>query len=203
MSWPFVNLLFSTERISMSSWESTWCSSFLSGSSSQYEIKGERIWNSLDIFRNFVQFLQFFWLISLEPSNFVKISFSKFWFRRTKWFWGFFFLFEALKTTEHFQIPLFSLPLLPSPIVVIHKVLRFKLTCSVDLIISQAILTSCMLGGGGRVSKDTKRSLKGKSTELMIQNVWMSWRRSMRKISLCYDSLTLPGLGFYTSNLSL
>ena len=29
-----------------------------------------------------------------------------------------------------------------------------------------------MLGGGGRVSKDTKRSLKGKSTELMIQNVW-------------------------------
>ena len=25
---------------------------------------------------------------------------------------------------------------------------------------------------GGRVSKDTKRSLKGKSTELMIQNVW-------------------------------
>ena len=25
---------------------------------------------------------------------------------------------------------------------------------------------------GGRVSKATKRSLKGKSTELMIQNVW-------------------------------
>ena len=83
----------------------------------------------------------------------------------------FFSLFEALKTTEHFKIPLFSLPLLPSPIVVIHKVLRFKLTCSVDLIISQAILSCCMLGGG-RVSKDTKRSLKGKSTELMIQNVW-------------------------------
>ena len=85
-------------------------------------------------------------------------------------FEGFFSLFEALKTTEHFQIPLFSLPLLPSPIVVIRKVLRYKLTCSVDLIISQAILSCCMLGG--RVSKDTKRSLKGKSTELMIQNVW-------------------------------
>ena len=85
-------------------------------------------------------------------------------------FEGSFFLLEALKTTEHFKIPLFSLPLLPSPIVVIHKVLRFKLTCSVDFIISQAILSCCMLGG--RVSKDTKRSLKGKSTELMIQNVW-------------------------------
>ena len=82
----------------------------------------------------------------------------------------FFSLFEALKTTEHFKIPLFSLPLLPSPIAVIRKVLRYKLTCSVDLIISRAILSCCMLGG--RVSKATKRSLKGKSTELMIQNVW-------------------------------
>ena len=34
----------------------------------------------------------------------------------------------------------------------------------------EAILTCCMLGD--RVGKDTKRSLKGKSTELMIQNVW-------------------------------
>ena len=77
---------------------------------------------------------------------------------------------EALKTTEHFKIPLFSLPLLPSPIVVIRKVLRYKLTCSVDHIIGQAILICCLVGG--RVGKDTKRSLKGKSTELMIQNVW-------------------------------
>ena len=83
----------------------------------------------------------------------------------------FFFLLEALKTTEHFKIPLYSLSLLQSPFLVIHKALRYKLTCSVDLIISQAILSCCMLGGG-RVSKDTKRSLKGKSTELMIQNVW-------------------------------
>ena len=36
-------------------------------------------------------------------------------------------------------------------------------------VLGQAILT-CMLGG--RVGKGTKRSLKGKSTELMIQNVW-------------------------------
>ena len=38
-------------------------------------------------------------------------------------------LFKALNTTEHFKIPLLSLPLLPSPIVVIHKALRYKLTC--------------------------------------------------------------------------
>ena len=82
----------------------------------------------------------------------------------------FFFLLEALKTTDHFKIPLFSLPLLSSPIVVIHKALRYKLTCSVDHIISQAILTCCMLGG--RVGKDTKRSSKVKNTELMIQIVW-------------------------------
>ena len=46
----------------------------------------------------------------------------------------FFFLLEALKTTEHFKIPLFSLPLLPSPIVVIRKVLQYKLTCSVEIV---------------------------------------------------------------------
>ena len=56
--------------------------------------------------------------------------------------------YEALKTTEHFKIPLFTLPLLPSPIVVIRKVLRYKLTCSVDHIIGQAILSCCMLGVG-------------------------------------------------------
>ena len=60
----------------------------------------------------------------------------------------FFFSLEALKTTEHFKIPLFSLPLLSSPIVVIHKALRYKLTCSVDHIISQAILICCMVGVG-------------------------------------------------------
>ena len=37
-------------------------------------------------------------------------------------------------------------------------------------VLGEAILTCCMLEG--RVGKDTKRSLKGKSTELMIQNVW-------------------------------
>ena len=100
----------------------------------------------------------------------LKFPFPSFGFVEQNDFESFFSLFEALKTSEHFEIPLFSLPLLPSPIVVIHEVLRFKLTCSVDLIISQAILSCCMLGGG-RVSKDTKRSLKGKSTELMIQNV--------------------------------
>ena len=31
------------------------------------------------------------------------------------------FLVKALKTTEHFKIPLLSLPLLQSPFVVIHK----------------------------------------------------------------------------------
>ena len=36
-------------------------------------------------------------------------------------------------------------------------------------VLGEAILTCCMLGG--RVGKDTTRSLKGKSTELMIQNV--------------------------------
>ena len=118
-----------------------------------------------------MQLLQFFLLISREPSNFVKIFFFKFWFGKiTSYFVekydfeGFFSLFEALKTKEHFKIPIFTLPLLQSPIVVIRKVLRYKLTCSVDLIISQAILSCCTLGGGGgRVSKDTKRSLKGKA----------------------------------------
>ena len=79
-------------------------------------------------------------------------------------------LFKALNTTEHFKIPLLSLPLLPSPIVVIHKALRYKLTCSVDHIIGQVILICCRVGG--RVGKDTKRSLKEKSIELIIQNVW-------------------------------
>ena len=73
----------------------------------------------------------------------------------------FFSLLEALKTTEHFKIPLFSLSLLQSLVVVIHKALRYEMTSSVDLIIGQAILTCCMLGG--RVGKDTKRSLKGKT----------------------------------------
>ena len=79
-------------------------------------------------------------------------------------------LFKALNTTEHFKIPLLSLPLLPSPIVVIHKALRYKLTCSVDHIIGQVILICCRVGG--RVGKDTKGSLKEKSIELIIQNVW-------------------------------
>ena len=79
-------------------------------------------------------------------------------------------LFKALNTTEHFKIPLLSLPLLPSPIVVIHKALRYKLTCSVDHIIGQVILICCRVGG--RVGKDTKRSLKEKSIELIIQNIW-------------------------------
>ena len=85
-------------------------------------------------------------------------------------FEDFFLLLEALKITEHFKISLYSLPLLQSPFVIIHKALRYKLTCSVDHIIGQAILICCLVGG--RVGKDTKRSLKGKSTELMIQNVW-------------------------------
>ena len=55
-------------------------------------------------------------------------------------------------------------------IVVIHRPLQYKLTCGVDLIIGQAILTCFMLGG--RVGKDTKRSLKGKNIELIITNIW-------------------------------
>ena len=51
-------------------------------------------------------------------------------------------LFKALNTTEHFKIPLLSLPLLPSPIVVIHKALRYKLTCSYDWLIRGPILVS-------------------------------------------------------------
>ena len=102
----------------------------------------------------------------------------------------FFFSLEALKTTEHFKIPLFSLPLLSSPIVVIHKALRYKLTCSVDHIIGQAILICCLVGG--RVGKDTKRSLKGKSTELMIQNVWnrQILAGEYEENFLCYNCLT-------------
>ena len=73
-------------------------------------------------------------------------------------------LFKALNTTENFKIPLLSLPLLPSPIVIIHKALRYKLTCRPH-------------HGPGedtkrRVGKDTKRSLKEKIIELIIQNVW-------------------------------
>ena len=108
-------------------------------------------------------------------------------------------------TLKFLSIPfLYSLPLLQSPFVVIHKALRYKLTCSVDHIIGQAILICCLLGG--RVGKDTKRSLKGKSTELMIQNVWN--RQTLAEeyeenflVLLMFD--LLPSLGLHTRNLSL
>ena len=81
-----------------------------------------------------------------------------------------FFEFKTLKRIEHFKISHYSLPLLWSPVVVIHKALRYKLTCSVDHIISQPILICCRMGV--REGKDTKRSLKDKNIELILQNVW-------------------------------
>ena len=59
---------------------------------------------------------------------------------------------------------------------------------------------------GGRVGKDTKRSLKGKSTELMIQNVWNrqtlaeEYEENFLVLQL-FD--LLPSLGLHTRNLSL
>ena len=41
-----------------------------------------------------------------------------------------------------------------------HKTLRYKLTCSVDHVIGQAIFICFRVGG--RVGRDTKRSLIGK-----------------------------------------
>ena len=90
MSWPFVNLLFSTERISMSSWESTWCSSFLSGSSSQYEIKGELIWNSLDIFVTLCNFCNFSNWFRVSQAILLKFPFPSFGFVEQNDFEGFF-----------------------------------------------------------------------------------------------------------------
>ena len=45
---------------------------------------------------------------------------------------------------------------------------------------------------GGRVGKDTKRSSKGKNTELMIQNVWnrQILAGEYKENSLCYNCLT-------------
>ena len=93
----------------------------------------------------------------------------------TKWL-------EALKTIVHFKIPLYSLPLLQSTIVMKHKALRYRLICSVDHVIGQAIFIFFRVGG--RVGKDTKRRLIGKNVELTIQNVWNStlWQRSIGKI---------------------
>ena len=48
-----------------------------------------------------------------------------------------------------------------------HKTLRYKLICSVDHVIGQAIFISFRVGGG-RVGKDIKRSLKEKNIELTI-----------------------------------
>ena len=106
-------------------------------------------------------FLFDFPYLSLQQGNVL--------FFRTKWLWRF-FEFKALKRIEHFKISHYSLPLLWSPVVVIHKALRYKLTCSVDHIISQPILICCRMGV--REGKDTKRSLKDKNIELISQNVW-------------------------------
>ena len=96
-----------------------------------------------------------------------------------------------------------SLSLIWSPTVVIHKALRYKLTCSVDHIIGQAILICCRVKS--RVGKDTIRSLKGKNTELIIQNVWN--RQTLTEecegnflVFRVVDSR--PSLRFRTGNLS-
>ena len=63
-----------------------------------------------------------------------------------------------------------------------------------------------MLWGGGRVGKDTKRSLKGKRTELMIQNVWnrQTLAEEYEENSLVLQLFDLlPSLGLHTRNLSL
>ena len=43
-----------------------------------------------------------------------------------------FFLFKALKTTEHFKIPFYSLRILQSSIAIIHKALPLELIWSED-----------------------------------------------------------------------
>ena len=57
------------------------------------------------------------------------------------------FLFEELKTTSHFKIPLYSLRIFQSTIIVIHKALPYKPTCSVDHFKSQATLICRSVGG--------------------------------------------------------
>ena len=63
-----------------------------------------------------------------------------------------------------------------------HKALRYRLICSVDHVIGQAIFICLRVGG--RVGRDTKRRLIGKNVELTIQNVWNNtlWQRSIGKI---------------------
>ena len=52
------------------------------------------------------------------------------------------------------------------------------------------------LQGGGRVGKDTKRRLKGKNIEIILQNVWdrknltEEYKENFLQIFLCYGWLT-------------
>ena len=72
----------------------------------------------------------------------------------------------------------------------IHKALRYRLICSVDHVIGQAIFICFRVGG--RVGKDTKRRLIGKNVELTIQNVWNrhTLAEKYRENFLYYDWLT-------------
>ena len=85
-------------------------------------------------------------------------------------FEGFFFNSKHWKQSNTLKSLTTPTPRLWSSIVVIHKALRYKLTCSVNHIMSQPILICCRMGV--REGKVTKRNLKDKNIALILQNVW-------------------------------
>ena len=72
----------------------------------------------------------------------------------------------------------------------IHKALRYKLICSVDHVIGQAI--SICFRVGGRVGKRYQKKFERENVELTIQNVWNrhTLAEKYRENFLYYDWLT-------------